>query len=687
MVRHPAAGAWRPEVDGLRAVAVLAVIFFHAGFGWAPGGYLGVDVFFVISGFLITGIILDDQAAGRFSLAGFYARRFRRILPALVLVALCCVPVALAVLPGPQLRDFFNDLAAVGLFASNFYIGSTTGYFDAPAESRVLLHTWSLAVEEQFYLLFPALMLAAHGGRTRWRMALLLALGAASLGAAEWGWQRFRSETFFFLHGRVWELLLGALAAFIARRWPLAAWSPEAARPRPGTGVRGACELLALGGLAAIVGPIVWFDAHTPTPSLHTLVPTLGTAAVLLFARQGTLAARLLALPPLVGIGLISYSAYLWHQPLLAFARALSLQPLTQPAVWALVAATLALAFLSWKFVEQPFRRMTRVNHRRTLAVGMAASLLLVGLGLAGSLWAQQAGAGKVPASVTRAFEPHRLAKRCFDVAQAHTKTREADWTCALNEKAEAAPSFMVFGDSHALQLFDVFDAAARQAGRRGVFAGYSGCVPILGVHQLTRPDQGTRDCNLMNKHVLAYVQARKIQDLFLVAKWSYYTNMSFDGRYINAIGLSKGDPITLGYSRMSFQQGLLRTAQTYAGMGVRLHVIEQVPKQLHEPSKAYEKAYTSADVAATLRELSVRAEQHRQLQSHTRGLFQDLARQGGLNLLNFDDLYCDPQLCLIGTPTSSNYSDLTHISAEGARRMQPALARALAGRAPAAGR
>lgn len=355
----------RPEIDGLRGIAVIPVVLFHAGFaGWA-GGFVGVDVFFTVSGYLITSIIVADLEADRFSLWHFYERRARRILPALFLVMLCCMPFAvLWMLPDP-LENFGQSVVATLFFSNNILLTLTSGYWSLAAEFKPLLHSWSLAIEEQFYLVYPILFLALWKLGVRWTAAALLAIGLASLLWAEWGARVDPLTNFYLIQGRLWELLAGALCSLVVHR-----------RGRMRNGALGAL------GLALIAFAILRFDGGTPFPSVYTLVPVMGTCLVILFATEGTPVARALVFPPLVGVGLVSYSLYLWHQPVFAFARINSLAepgPLTYVA---LITLSGGLSVLSWRYVERPFRAPGTITRRHfvRLALPTGAALATAGL-------------------------------------------------------------------------------------------------------------------------------------------------------------------------------------------------------------------------------------------------------------------------------------------------------------------
>jgi peptidoglycan/LPS O-acetylase OafA/YrhL len=358
--------SYRAEIDGLRAISVMSVMFGHAGFDWCSGGFIGVDVFFVISGFLITGIILDELAAGRFSIIGFYDRRVRRILPALLVVMLVCVPPGWIYMSADAFKNLGESLVATTISANNILLTITSGYWDMESSFKPLLHTWSLGVEEQYYMITPFVLAWAyrpHSARVGWVIA---AIGITSFGACLWAMKAAPVSNFYLLPTRAWELAAGAGASF---------WM----RGREETPSSDALSLL---GLAGILGGVVLFQREMPSPSPAMLIPVGGAVLVLLFCRKG-LAHRLLTLPPIVGIGLISYSAYLWHQPLFAYFRVIDA---AEPTAWqlgALIPVSLLLAWLSWRYVEIPFRNRKVMSFPEVaLFVGPIALALVVGGGL-----------------------------------------------------------------------------------------------------------------------------------------------------------------------------------------------------------------------------------------------------------------------------------------------------------------
>ena len=435
---------YRREIDGLRALAVLPVILFHAGVPGFSGGYVGVDVFFVISGYLITALILGELDGGHFSLADFYARRSRRILPALLTVVLACLPLAWLWMTPNQLRDFFQSIAAVALFSSNLLFWSEDDYFAAAAEEKPLLHTWSLAVEEQYYLLFPLLMLLGWRHARRSLPLAIALVAAASFALAEWSSRHLGDEIFFLPQLRAWELMLGALAAFyLHRREPLG-------------GIAGTASALA--GLIAIGYAMHAYHEDTPFPGAWALLPTAGTALVILGATADNLAGRLLGLRALVLLGLLSYSAYLWHHPLFAFARIYSRE---QPSTWLLAGLgllALGLAWLSWRYIEQPCRDRRLLPRNRALALAALTSLGLLALGAAGHY------SGGFPG---RMDEQQRAEYRRLQAAQ--DETRFDDGACRFSRENiddifiarlercadEHGAALLIVGDSHGTDLYN----------------------------------------------------------------------------------------------------------------------------------------------------------------------------------------------------------------------------------------
>lgn len=643
---------YRRELDGLRAVAVVPVILFHADLAYITGGYAGVDIFFVISGFLITSIILAAKEEDGFSLAAFYERRARRILPALVVVMVSCAPAAWLWMSPPDLRQFGQSVVAVSAFVSNVFFWRRTDYFAPAAEELPLLHTWSLGVEEQFYVVFPLFL----GVCWRfWRHRLLLPLSVvalASLALSEWGWRSAPVGNFFSSPARAWELLLGAMVACAEAKRPLQA--------RYGVRFNQAASAC---GLLLVLLSFFAYDRGTPFPSVYALAPTLGTALLIGFAGPSTFAGRLLSQPPLVGIGLISYSAYLWHQPVFAFARRLSLRELSPAVSVALAAATLGLAFLTWRYVETPFRDRRRVSRRTLVGAAGLATACLIGGGLFVGYTKNVSSRVGLPAELLASLEDLPRRAECFSPVL--NGTAEADWTCPVAPGASAPPSFLVSGDSHAFSLLPAFEAIARRHGLQGTFAGARACAPLLGV-VVVRENGDHDECTELNARVLGYVARHGIRDVFLVARWSAYA----DGDYGTAPELR--DPTqrsgpALESARQAFAAGVERTLEAYARLGVRVHVVEQVPTQRYDARKLYFVGALRGRGFEFVEENAVTEREHHELQSYVSSVFDRFRSDGRVAFIDLSGGLCRDGVCPVGTAERSYYRDDDHLSSVGA--------------------
>jgi peptidoglycan/LPS O-acetylase OafA/YrhL len=462
---------YRPEIDGLRALAVLPVIFFHAGFELLEGGFVGVDVFFVISGYLITAILYREIQGGTFTLARFYERRIRRLYPALTLVTFACLPFAWLWLLPSDFRQFLHSMAAIQVFASNIYFWQEMGYFSTAAELTPLLHTWSLAVEEQFYVVFPLALILLRSVRRHLLMVLIgLALAASLMLAEHWS-TRHPEAAFFLLPTRAWELLTGSMLALLMERW------------RPARNALS--EILALAGVAMILFAIFTFHNRTPFPGFLALLPVGGTALVIAFAQRDTLVARFLSLRPLIFIGLLSYSAYLWHQPLFAFTRIRFHSSMGVPLYLLLIILTFVLAYLSWRFVETPFRKGFRVPRRVLLRTTVLASSLLFVSAVAASLYPQPI------LRLEKRLEPDQLSALAMVEEARSQEQQEVDAGCVFHRtelddptlaRLQACferhgPGLVVLGDSHGKNVFN----GLASTGKEPFLFGFtrSGCIPL----------------------------------------------------------------------------------------------------------------------------------------------------------------------------------------------------------------
>ena len=488
---------YRPEIDGLRSVAVVPVVLFHAGVGLFSGGFVGVDVFFVISGYLITTIIIRERHEGRFSLLEFYERRARRILPALFFVLAVTTPFAWAWMAPDPFDDYLKSLAAASTFLSNVYFWQTTDYFATAAELRPLLHTWSLAVEEQYYLLFPLLLMGLGAFSRRKYIAIIGTLALLSLAFSEWGWRSYYPKNFFFTWFRVWELFVGSICAFISFQ-----------REPEGN------DRFAAAGLIMVLAAVFFFDKTTPSPSIYILMPVLGTALLLLYARQGTATASLLSLRLPVAIGLISYSLYLWHQPVFALTRIRSLDEPSPIVLGCAVVATFGLAALTWRFVEQPFRTgpgrlylPTRSGIFTFSLVGITAFSVL---GLSGLLDARSKS--HMPGYLLAASRDRDDYTHCLPSA-ANFSLETALEHCVVETPHDARVALV--GDSHAHHYAAALRHGAETVGYDFTQLTVNSCLPFPGFKALGR------DCTDYATAVLEWLDETQPDVIVLSHRWT----------------------------------------------------------------------------------------------------------------------------------------------------------------------
>lgn len=364
---------YRREIDGLRALAVLPVILFHAGFESFSGGFVGVDVFFVISGYLITTIILAELEQGKFSIVNFYERRARRILPALFVVMLFCIPFAWFLLLPQDLLSFSKTLVSTSAFISNIFFWSERGYFGTATELKPLIHTWSLAIEEQYYLLFPLLLMIFFRSKYLRNTALVI-LFVISFGLCIWLTPVHQDSAFFLLPTRFWELLVGSFVAIYLFEFSK---NNEAS-------TKYLDQFFGFIGLCLILFSVFYFDKKTLFPGYSAFIPVLGTALIIVFGTSRTYVGKILGFKALVFVGLLSYSAYLWHQPFLSFLRHSEVK-LTATVSFVAVAATFLISYFTWKYVEQPWRSKA-FSRRIVFTFGFAGLLMFSLFGLLGVL-------------------------------------------------------------------------------------------------------------------------------------------------------------------------------------------------------------------------------------------------------------------------------------------------------------
>ncbi len=551
---------YRPDIDGLRAIAVLGVVFFHAGLRFPgglriQGGYVGVDVFFVISGFLITSLLLKELQQGTFSLLNFWERRARRILPALAVVVTATLAAAWFFLMPADYAVLGKQVLALIGFSSNIKFWLECGYFADAAETKPLLHTWSLSLEEQFYLFIPLLLAGLFLIRKANWIVPTLALGAlVSFGLAVYGSYHAADATFFLLPTRAWELATGSLLAC----------APPIAQTRLRT-------LLAWFGLAAILVPFFCYAPGIRFPGLTALPPVAGAALLIWSGFQPPTASRhlpvpnrLLASPPLVWIGLLSYSLYLWHWPLFAFQRYIAYTSASRSVRLSLIGAALILAWLSLRFVERPFRSRALIRSRNQ--VFALSSVVVTMLTFAAvMLWKTNGATQRLSPAV------QQIAAGATDYAFRNGLTAQDIPNHLVQLGAPTPPpKVLVWGDSHAMSILPAIDLACTDAGIAARAATAHATAPVLGWFKDSK--HGLSDnAPAFNAAVLDYIKcaaAKGLSQVVLAAHWEWY--------------------LEDGAENAHFQAALCQTVRAIQAAGCHVFILIDVPGFPFNPPRAY---------------------------------------------------------------------------------------------------
>lgn len=621
---------YRPDIDGLRAVAIAAVVLFHAGLAPFSGGFVGVDIFFVISGYLITAIIAKDLQEGRFSLVAFYERRIRRIVPALVVMVLVVSIAATAILLPHDLQGFGRSIAATALFASNILFWREAGYFAAPAEAKPLLHGWSLSIEEQFYLVFPVAILLLQRWPSSCRLAAIAGAAALSLAAGIWAVAASPEAAFYLAPFRFWELLLGALLA-------LGACPPITSRR-----LNEACAWL---GAGLVIWSVAAFSAATPFPGAAALVPCLGALLLIHSGSGGTTGpARFLSQRALVALGILSYSLYLWHWPLLVLVRYWKVEALDVVETMSVLGLSLAAACASHRFVERPFRRglMQFAGRPLFLAAGtaMAAIVAFANLAVLSGGWpGRLSDSALALAQAVHDSSPDR--KRCH--ASDRNPIRYAE---KCRHGAAGGPATIaIWGDSHAAELAPALAQSAAAAAQVLIQISYSDCPPALAFTSRQRPT-----CARHNAQMLSALAADSdIHTVLLVARHS---------RAYREEG-------------QAFFGEFARVAKSLAAAGKRVVLVYPIPEYSHSvPLLLARLDLRDGDLETAG---MPRSDFERQSRPLVRQL--DLIAGKGIFRIRPADLLCDTARCRAAAAGRPLYFDDDHLSVAGARFIAPLFA------------
>ncbi|MGE4317353.1 MAG: acyltransferase family protein [Deferribacterales bacterium] len=500
---------YRQDIDGLRTMAILPVIFYHAGMNIFSGGYVGVDIFFVISGYLITSIIVKELNDDRFTIANFYVRRVKRIFPALYFLLSFTFILSFFSLMPAHFEAFGKSVVSTVLFSSNILFWSESGYFESAAETKPLLHTWSLGVEEQFYIFFPVILMlvARYGSKKyiRWALGIFI----ISLGFSVWSASAHPEAGFYLIPFRSWELMIGALIAL--------GFYYKTDKPLHK-------HIMSVTGFVMLLMSIFMFDKSTPFPSYRALLPCVGTALIII--SEGGIINRALSWRPIVWIGLLSYSLYLWHWVLFAlrnYWENVHIPEFYKSNLF-LIFLTFAFASFSYYVVEKPLRVAKIQRKRLFFSVTFAVMAVFT---LIGGYTAYDKGMpGRIPAEVSKISHVPDSGfknKKCYELTADEIKEGRM---CLLGDSGRK-PDFILWGDSHALALSDGINSFAKSESKSGYFASNSSCPPLLGLKSTDRSK--TDRCESFKQAVAERIASDdSVRKVLLVCRWQEYTKTGY---------------------------------------------------------------------------------------------------------------------------------------------------------------
>lgn len=648
---------YRADIDGLRAVAVAFVVLYHAGYEWASGGYIGVDVFFVISGYLITGILIKQLSKGSFSLSEFYKRRIARIIPALSVVIVTSFFVGYHLLLPEDLIKFSEEVKASSLFYANIHFMGKSGYFDSPEESNHLLHMWSLAVEEQFYIFVPIALLLLwriHRPLVPW---IVFAALLASFAYAELFLLAGQDKQAFFNPlSRSWELLAGsALALLHFKRSPYHSLLFS--------------NFLSLFGLLFLLYAFATYSDTTRFPGAYSLLPVIGTVLLIHTAGKGSnIVGEALAWKPVRGLGLISYSLYLWHWPIFSFYKYYNIEQINELERAVLIITSIVAAYMTWAFVENRARFIGyRLPSQKVFTAGFATLLTFTML----SIFVEQRDgiverfSDKVIAIASARNDAPSFAE-CGIIRVEGTGLKE----CVINEQSESEPQFLFWGDSHAEAMLPAVQQAAQQVRMSGIAITRAGCPAIIGVNQ---EREGFRECSEKAEAVLQYLEdSPSIRHVILASRWALYVSGE---RYMS----EPGAPVRLTSPYASaetsnsnealFYEGLDRTFHELSSLGLKITFVEQVPEtEFDVPRALAMSSYLRKEI-----KIAPAANDYAIRQAPVRRSLDLLGdKHAGVEIAKPSEAMCDDEACQIAMGGMPLYRDTNHLTVQGALTLAP---------------
>lgn len=625
---------FRCDINGLRAIAVIAVLLFHFNPSLLPGGYAGVDVFFVISGFLMTGIILRGIGDGGFSLVGFYVARAKRIIPALSVV--CFFVLIIGYFSFIQLETF--ERLARHVFSSAFFVSNViyyfeSGYFDVESRNKLLLHTWSLSVEWQFYIVYPILLMLLKRYLSIDLVKRVVLCGAViGFLFSVFATSKWPTFAYYLLPARAWEMLVGGVAFIYP--WHLSERFNK---------------FVEIVGFLLIISSFFFFSSGTPWPGYFAAMPVLGCYLMIVANQQSSVITNNVIFQC---VGRWSYSIYLWHWPLVSFAYLYSVNidyVLT-------IAMTLGSVFMGWL----SFVLIESKKNKHGIAIFISIvliSLIVIGLKI---------GPFRYLYVESVANSMKRKAYDCFD------RAGQSSQDVVVCKLSDGNKKVVALGDSHMYSSLPVLEDIANSNNIELSYVGFSGCPPLLDIYPI-RGDQNIRDCHELNKKVVSYITSNNVDVVYLAARWTYYTEGSYSGEDLQYLStVSSNESVDKDKSIEALEIGLTDALKAYSDAGVKVVLLLQVPMQLRDPDKIYFDAMGFFGVnSEKLEYLSVEKNKHNNFQLRTNNLIKKVSSKfGNVVLIDPSVSFCLSEHCAIGNDNYSFYFDDDHLSIQGSYKL-----------------
>jgi len=637
---------YRKDIDGLRAIAVMAVILYHLDFTFIPGGFIGVDIFFVISGFLITQTIQKDIRANKFTIKHFYIKRIRRIVPALFVTTFVTILFALFILPVIELKEFSLSLFNVSTFTSNIFFWKHVDYFSVAAELKPLLHTWSLGIEEQFYILFPIFMLLTKNQTYKkilfWILLFLFLSFALNVSPTAID---HPAANFFLPVTRFWELFIGAALALSIQYIS--------------NDSKYLNNIIALSGLLLILLPMIFLNQHSTFPGINALYPVTGAALIIYSgSRHMTFVSSILSNKYIRYIGLISFSLYLWHWPIIALAKNVIIGEFSIIFQLSILILSFVLSALTYSFVEQPFRTKQKLKNILQIKAGLLALTILAVMAIAIFIFTS------IKINSQEKFIPH-INPDCFTTEE----TLESTERCSFGVK-DSDKIFFLYGDSHANAVYPVLEKLALENGWRGIASSFPGCAPLFDVYRIDEYGNAPNCTGEYSNNVQTFLEKNKenIEMVYLISRWTIYEKgWMKNGRLQKATHfLSDKETKSKNSDDSSkvLQKAIFRTVDKISGdLNIPTIILKPTPI-LH------------ADISKWVLNMTnyVTKEEYIQQRHFTDNIFSTLEQNPIVNIVDPINAFCPTEICKIYNNDKALYKDDNHLTHEGALLLYPLL-------------